>query len=115
MIIDSLKLSGRVAGFVCHESGPKYWDDDDDKDKPYYNTLKYKGGPNLFPGTMIGPTCAEMDIVLRVVVRPSLTSDARVYRTAVEERWEGKFRDFRVKAEEPFGLRALLLKAGYSV
>lgn len=130
------RSTGRVLLAVSHESAPKY---EGDKPTPghKYGELKYMGGPEMPTGTTIGSICAAVDFVMRTTIERAGGGDPeakakpadgaggaggatasrvkRKYWTEIDPLWYCKFRDFRAAPEEEFGLRELLLRAGYDI
>lgn len=108
------RLTKKVLGLICHDTGPKYFEDG-----PRSGQLQYRGGPAIPGGKTIGQVCAAATCVIQldVTADPYLPSQAakRVYRTEVNPLWERKFRDFSVQPEEQLGLRELLQRAGYQL
>ena len=104
--------TGLPVVLICHPRPPIF---DDDEKSPTRGQLKYRGGPALTPGTLIEQVCADADVVLHLAITAGLDGAVRNYRTEVDPIWERKFRDFRVKPEEPIGLRELLERADYAV
>lgn len=108
------KLTKRMLGLVCHETGPKYFDEG-----PKAGTIQYRGGPSIPGGNTIGEVCQAATCVLQIQLQvddlnPSKPA-IRKFRTEAHPLWERKFRDFSAKPEEDLDLRALLLRGGFAI
>lgn len=115
-----LRASGRAVILICHEQAPSYNEDSGDPQKnkpasPTFGEMRYPGGPNIRPASMINPTCQEADAVLRLVVEDTLDGTRRFFSTQVSPKWVAKFPDFDVKPEEALDLYGLLKRAHYTV
>lgn len=108
------RLTRKVLGLVCHDTGPKYFDEG-----PRSGQLQYRGGPAIPGGRTIGQVCAAATCVIQLdVTADPYTPEKpakRVYRTEVNPLWERKFRDFKVLPEEALGLRGMLQRASYKL
>lgn len=114
LILQVCRATQKSIVLISHLADPKY---QDDPQKPHYGEMLYPGGPSFPIGTLIRPVCAEADVVVHLV---NDGTGGRQYLTQPDERWERKFRDFKIKPEEPIGdepgrLREMLIRAGFPV
>lgn len=96
--------------FICHEKDPSYHEDG-----PKQGKIKYKGGPAMPVGTLIGEVCSLPDAIFQLVVRQQGVSDTkRVLLTSPHPDYERGVRVWGLEPEMEPDLRVPLSLAGWT-
>lgn len=102
------ELTGLPLAFICHQKDPSYWEDG-----PKKGNLKYKGGPAMPVGSMIGDVCALPDAVFQMDMQGSGRSQKLVLKCGPDRLWERKCRVWGVEPEMEPDLHPVLMQGGW--
>lgn len=107
---DIATVTGQHMAFLCHTKDPT-----NHEDGPIKGQIKYRGGPAMPSGKMVGAVCASTDAVLHLDLETTATGEKRrIIRTDVDSYWERKCRVNGMPAIMEPDLRPLLSKAGWT-